>query len=412
MNRLQEILKRKQEIRSMLEGDQDVDVKAIEKELRDLQEEEQKIIEKRKLAEGIQTGAIESRQLEKPADERKTTPEIRNMSWDAAIETEEYRTIWAKDMMGQTLSAEERETLDRVNDEYREFTHTTENTQVLIPKTVADGIWKRAEEQSSLWTDVRKMRVTGNLTMIKSDGNGDNARWYEEDEIVDTDQLGFGELNLTGCELAKAIQVSWKLRKMAVQQFEAYIQEEIGMRMGKALGKGVYEGPGKPGASETFKPQPLGIKTALTAETDTPGIITYTDAPTYKDFTTVLGGLHSSYSSGTTIYANNKTIWSLLANLKDANERPYFVADVSAGGVGRIFGLTVKPDAAIPDNEILVGNLRAGYVANINEDITMYRQEHVRQRLTDYMGYAIVDGAPMDNRAFVLLVPAAETPTV
>ncbi|MEF7566444.1 hypothetical protein V4V35_26040, partial [Bacillus infantis] len=87
------------------------------------------------------------------------------------------------------------------------------------------------------------------------------------------------------------------------------------MRMGKALGKGVYEGPGKPGASETFKPQPLGIKTALTAETETPGIIEYTDAPTYKDFTTVLGGLHSSYSNGTTIYANNKTIWSLLANL-------------------------------------------------------------------------------------------------
>ncbi|MEF7566447.1 phage major capsid protein, partial [Bacillus infantis] len=82
-------------------------------------------------------------------------------------------------------------------------------------------IWKRAEEQSSLWTDVRKMRVTGNLTMIKSDGKGDNARWYEEDEIVDTDQLGFGELNLTGCELAKAFQVSWKLRKMAVPQFEA-----------------------------------------------------------------------------------------------------------------------------------------------------------------------------------------------
>ena len=123
-----------------------------------------------------------------------------------------------------------------------------------------------------------------------------------------------------------------------------------------------------------------------------------------------MGGLHSSYVNGAAIYANNATIWSTLANLVDGNGRPMFIADVMSGGVGRIFGRVVKADASIPEGEILVGNPNAGYIANINEDITMYKEEHVRERLTDYMGYAIVDGDVVDTQAFVILKVSEETP--
>lgn len=409
MNRLQEILKRKQEIRSMLEGDQEVNLDELKDELRKLQEEEQKIIEKRKLAEEINAGEAEHREIPKPKEEREQKQgELRTLKWNEAVEREEYRNAWAKDMMGFALSNEEREFMNRVNDEYRAFTHTTENTAILVPKTVTDGIWTRAEEESSLWTDVRKLRVRGELTLLKGDSSAD-AKWYDELDTVDTDQLGFGELNLRGNELAKAVQVSWKLKKMAVAEFENYIIEEIGLRMGTALGKAVYSGQGQPGATDTFKPEPLGISTALEAEAGTPQIVEYTTAPVYTDLTAAMGKLLSSYANGATIYASNTTIWNTLANLRDANDRPYFVPDVTAEGVGRIFGRVVKPDAAIPVGEILIGNLQRGYVANINEDITMYREDHVRQRLTDYMGYAIVDGGPRDEKAFVIIREAAGT---
>jgi HK97 family phage major capsid protein len=417
MNRLQEILARKQEIRSLLEGDQEVDVKAIEQELRELQEEEQKIIEKRKLAEGIQIGAVETRTIEKPIDEAPKQSEIRSMKWDAAIATDEYRTLWAKDMMGQTLTSEERDLFNRINDEYREFTHTTENSQILIPKTVTAGIWKRAEEQYPLWADVRKFRVPGNLSMIKSDGNAVDGRWYTEDEKVDTDKLGFGQLDLTGCELAKAIQVTWKLKKMALSEFESYIITEIGDRMGISLSKAVYQGKGKPGAGDTFKPEPRGIKTVLAAEEDTPQIVEYTKETgvEFKTLTGVMAKLHSSYVNGATIYANNTSIWNTLANIVDGQGRPLFITDVQAGGVGRILGRSIKADAGIPEGEFLIANVGAGYVANINEDITMYREDHVRERLTDYMGYAIVDGDVLDSKAFVILTVDTDTdatPTV
>lgn len=403
MNRLQEIMERKAEIRSMLEGDKEVNMQEVQEELRQLQEEEQKIIEKRQLAESINVGQVEAREVPKPKNEVEPKAEVRNMKWNEAIETQEYRSAWAKDMMGQSLSNEERELFNKVNDEYREFTHTTSNTQVLIPKTVAAGIWRRAEEQYPLWADVRKMRVTGTLSMLRSDGNAVDARWYTEDQKVDTDKLGFGTMELTGCELAKAIQVTWKLKKMALPEFEAYIIREIGDRMGISLSTAVYTGRGKPGSGQTFKPEPYGIKTRLAAEAGTPQVKTYAGDITYRDLTGVMSGIHSSYVNGAVIYANNSTIWNQLANIVDEMGRPLFVADVQAGGVGRIFGKTIKPDAGMPDGEIMLANVDAGYIANINEDITMYREEHVRERLTDYMGYAIVDGDVVDSKAFVIL---------
>ena len=320
-----------------------------------------------------------------------------------------YVNAWAKDMMGQKLTENEMEVFENVNAKFsNEFTHDTNNTQVLIPETVAAGIWKRAEEQYPLWADVRKLRVKGHLSMIKGN-NSAEARWYDEADTVDTDELGFGTLELTGNELAKAVQVTWKLRKMAINEFVAYIQREIADRMGIALAHGVYEGKGKPGSGETFKPEPFGIKTRLTAESGTPQVLEYTELA-YTNLTAAMGGLHSSYVNGAAIYANNATIWSTLANLVDGNGRPMFIADVMSGGVGRIFGRVVKADASIPEGEILVGNPNAGYIANINEDITMYKEEHVRERLTDYMGYAIVDGDVVDTQAFVILKVSEETP--
>lgn len=405
MNRLAEIETRKGEIRELLKGTEEVDLDVLEQELRELDAEKTKIEKRAKIAASINEGELEARTVDKQEQPKAEKRDLSGMKWPEAIAQPEYRSAWAKDMLGRHLTKEERELYDRTNIEYREFTHTTENSQVLIPKTVVAGIWKRAEEQYPLWADVRKLRVNGNLSLLKGSASAD-AEWYEEEDIVDTDQLAFGTLELTGCELAKAVTVTWKLKKMAIEDFIAYIEREIGDRMGAALSKGVYAGRGKPGVGETFKPEPRGIKTALAAEADTPQIVEYEDALAYANLTEAMGGIHASYGSGVTIYANSATVWGTLANMLDGQGRPLFIPDVTAGGVGRIFGRIIKPDASIPNGELLFGNTERGYVANINEDITMYQEDHVRKRLTDYMGYAIVDGDVQDNKAFVILQPA------
>lgn len=404
--RLKEILERKQEIRTQIESGGEIDFEALNTEIDDLDKEARSLEARAAVASKLNDDdkGIEARILGGSDDleNRQTKKDnVLELRWSEAVDTTEYRDAWAKEMMGQNLSQEERSLMDKVNTEYRDFTHTTQNSEILIPKTISDGIWTQAEEVSALWSAVNKLRVRGDLTIITGSA-GEKARFYDEATVVETDELKFASLDLKGHELAKAIQVSWKLKKMSVQDFIAYIMREIGTKMGEALSYAVYQGLGSTGG---HKHEPLGIKTALMAEADTPRVIAAASPGelSYTDLTKLRAAVKSVYASGSTIYANNLTIWNVLANLVDGVGRPLFMADAINGGVGRILGVSVVADVAIPEGEILVGNLQQGYTANINEDITMYTEDHVRERLTDYMGYAIVDGAPKDTEAFAIL---------
>ena len=59
------------------------------------------------------------------------------------------------------------------------------------------------------------------------------------------------------------------------------------------------------------------------------------------------------------------------------------------------------------DDELLLGNVSRGYAMNINENVTLYQEDHVKPRATDYMTYAIVDGDVLTTKAFALLKKSA-----
>lgn len=322
-----------------------------------------------------------------------------------------YEIAWAKVMQGKTLDKTEQEIFNKVNREFNNaYTHDTGNTSTLIPETVVAGIWSRATEGHPLLADVKKFSVKGNLTINKhlAIAEGD-AAFYDEDTDTADEKNTFGQLNLTGCELAKAITVTWKLRSMATEEFIPYIINELGERVGVALGKSVAVGKGKPGENDVFKAEPQGIETALLAESNTPQVVLYNpsastpDPLAYVDFTAAIGKIHSSYLPGAAIYANNKTIWTQLANLTDTIGRPLFIPDLTSGGVGRMFGFVVKADAGVTDDSIIIGNPTQGYVMNTNEPMSVATEEHVKARTVDYAAYTIVDGGVLDTKAFALI---------
>lgn len=402
--RLREIFERLAQLRTQLRSDGEVNMDAIESEIGTLEDERDQILRRMEIIERLEGSTGDGmRRVEGTAG--GTQQENRSAEFN---EPAEYRDAWAACMLGMDMTAAQRSTFDTVNAEYRAFTHTTENTAVLIPETVVAGIWKRAEEAYPLWNDVRKFNVRGTLVMKRFDGiKAGDAAWYEEPDIVEDEKNAFSEISLTGCELAKSVTVSWKLRAMAISEFIPFIEREIGERMGVALGTATYKGKGKPGNEQSFKPEPRGIKTYLEGEEGTPQIVKYTSgALTDTNLRTAISKLHSSNIPGTAIYVNNNTAWTVLAEIKDANKRPIFIPDqVSQGAVGRIFGMQIKIDASIGDGEILFGNANRGYWANINRGMTMHTEEHVKARTTDYMGYAIVDGDVYDSKAFALLKP-------
>lgn len=403
--RFKEIDDRLAELRQQLRGEGEIDMDAIENEIKELRAEREKLMRRMEIAESIADGDMTGlRTIERGEPQQKKQPEAKGAGF---AEPAEYRDAWAAKMLGAEMSEAQLRVFAETNAEYRAYTHTTENTAVLIPETVVAGIWKRAEDSYPLWNDVRKFSVPGTLTMKRYDGltEGD-AAWYDEPTPVADEKNTFSEINLTGCELAKSVTVSWKLRAMAISEFIPFIEREIGERIGVALGNAVYSGKGKPSASE-HKPEPRGVKTYLEKEGSTPQVTTYTGKLTEENLRTAVAKLHSSHIKNACVYVNNKTAWTVLAGIQDANKRPIFLNDVSVqGAVGRIFGMPVKIDAAIGDGEVLFANAAAGYWANITRNMTMHTEEHVKARTTDYMGYAIVDGDVYDSMAFSLLKTA------
>lgn len=402
--RLREIEQRMLELRGILTGTGECDMDAIEKELNALEQERSAIQRRQAMLDRLNAGQ------DNPMGEahEESAGECGSGESRATAASPEYRNAWALYMMGGAMNREQRDVMEQVNPELRDFTHTTENTAVLIPETVVAGIWKRAAENHPLWAAVRKFAVKGTLTMKKHTGiTAGDAAWYDEPTPVADEQNAFAEISLTGCELAKSVTVSWKLRAMAVADFIPFIEAEIGERMGAALGTAVYSGRGKPASGQTFKPEPRGIKTALLAQSNTPQVVTYTAANGITDtvLRTAMAKVHSSLQGGVVIYCNNATAWTILAEIKDTNKRPIFLDNnIDEGAVARMLGKAVRVDDAMEDGEVLFANAPAGYWANVNQGMTMHTEEHVKARETDYMGYAIVDGDVYDEQAFALVM--------
>lgn len=317
---------------------------------------------------------------------------------EKAWASEEYKMAWAKSLMGKTLTSDEQSIYDMVNEA---FTHMTENTSIVIPKTVSRGIWEKAAEMYPYFADVTKTYVNGVLSMVQEDTSSDSG-WYEEETETEDGKETFKEFTLNGCELSRSITVSWKLKEMAIEDFIPYIQRKMARKMGKAAGYGATHGKG---TVVKGKPEPIGTVTALLNEDGTPQVVKYTKAKgiTYDDILATRAKIKSGYASGLKIYANSTTIWTKLAGITDANKRPIFVPDPTGNGKIRILGMLVEEDDSMSDGEVLFSNPSEGYHMNINKEMSMMTEEHVKKRNTDYCGYAIMDGNIITSEAHALL---------
>ncbi len=317
-----------------------------------------------------------------------------------AWRSEEYRTAWAKTLMGLQLNTDENKAFAIVNEAY---THTTQNTGIVVPETTAKGIWEMAGEYYPYFSDVAKSYVNGLLTMIQEDTSSD-AAWYEENIKTEDGKETFKEYKLSGCELSRAITISWKLKEMAIEDFIPFIQRKMAKKLGAAAGYGATHGKGA--TAESGRPEPMGTVTALLAEEGKPQVVEYAagSAPTYSDIIRARSKVKSGYAAGLAVYANAVTVWTKLAMVLDANKRPLFVPDVTGKGQFRILGMPVKEDDSMKDGEILLSNANSGYHMNINK----MTEDHVKDRKTDYVGYGIMDGNIITSKAHVLLTEASE----
>lgn len=313
----------------------------------------------------------------------------------------EYSEVFALKLMGKKLSPEQSTIYNAIN------TSDTGMT-IVIPTTIRSEIWQEMKDLHPIVADTPYTTVPGFLDLPKETGDTEDAEWYDEaTAVTDGTKVTIGSVNLIGYELSKVIPLSWKLSKMGTKEFLVYVKNKIADKMGAAIATAILNGKGVPTGEETFKAQPKGIIPELKAETSTPQVATYTAGKlAYTDITKMMSKVKSGYMKKAVIYASNNTIWNELANIETSDGKLIFVANAIDGGVGKVFGVTVKEEDGMADGQILLANTSRGYAMNVNEDIHVYTDTTLRARSNDYMGYAILDGAPLTTKAFALLEKA------
>lgn len=313
-----------------------------------------------------------------------------------------YEDVFAKVALQRDLTPDEINVFN-TNNPQNVYTHTTTNTEIVIPETVVAGIESTMKELHPILNDVRTTRIKGTVKYLKhTEITAGDADYYDEDTATVDEENKFGELTLGGKELSKAITVTWKLQAMAVSDFVPFLQRELGERMSYAKANAFVRGAGD-------AKYPQGVITALEAQSTTPQIIEYDQVEklTYENLTAAMSKVSSKHVSGAKFYANNSTIWNSLANIVDGQGRPMFVPNVSENGVGKIFGVTVMEEDALLPGEVLLANMANGYKENIQESMVLTTEQHAKARKTDFVGYEVHDGGVSDENAFAFLREAA-----
>lgn len=359
------------------------DVEAINKEVPEQEEQEEKkddsISQEEERSLIADTQELEKRSLEmkglKVIKEEEKMEERKFTTAD-----KEYRSAWAKTLMGVKLDeTEERALGDAIGTTATEFVASTEGAQginnygLLIPDSVRMDLMKIAQEQSPIYRDITKLNVNGNVDLPYFFA-GDDAEWYVETNATKNEGQEYRNLKLTGHELAKAIEITWKAEAMTVEGFISFLLQELNKKMNTALINAVIYGDGAN--------KPTGITNGLEAKSDSNAI---------DLMKSLLGSLSNEDRVGAKVYIAND-VADGIAFYKDENGNyPYLVA-----GLGKANGTTIEADPFLKAGDVVVGN-GANYILNFNEDLRVDKEVKVQPRRVVYGGYLIADGNKKPN---------------
>lgn len=292
-------------------------------------------------------------------------------------ESPEYRSAWAKTLMGLKLDeTEERAIGDAVGTTATTFVEADadhngiNNYGLLIPASVRKELLERAEKESPIFRDIRKLQVNGIIDLPYL-FEADDAEWYAE--TVDTKNEGqeFKGLRLTGHELAKDVVITWKAESMSIEGFLDFIVDELYEKMYKAKVKAVIYGDGQG--------KPTGITNGLTAETDEKPIETIKK---------VRKAMTADAKRGAKTYISTSVAEDIEFYKDDNGNYPYIINGLNSTKSGK-----VEEDPFLDDGDVVVGNMR-NYILNENEPISIAREATVKGRKVTYGAYQLVDGMP------------------
>lgn len=417
-NRLQEIKARKKEIHERVKNTpaDDLDLDAIEKELKALNDEQEELMkpvwdlaermanseaesraEKMAIAEKIGKGEIEARHIPNPLNQKEGGfPKlIETMNPEEVRSTQEYRSAFFKVMVGKEadLTDAEKRALEV---EKRMF--TTGSAGAAIPTHVHEEVMKKLKQSSALFPHIRVTQLPGNVSIPVETGES-GASWVEEGADIPESGDPLNSVKLAGYTLAKLVPVPIAVESMSASAFENYLADIIPEKLLIEIEKAIVSGSGSG--------QPTGILTGVTWTTDVNSFSYTAGSLGYDDLMKPLANMGAAYLPNAKWCMHSATLYGEVAKIKDANNKPIFVQDTAAGVEGRLMGKPVVVNDYMPAGTILFGDFRY-YMMNFPQPIVFEksRESGFRRATIDYRAVAVADGKPALSEAFIKLESA------
>lgn len=391
MNRLQEIEKRLNEIKVELEND-NADIDALEKEVKELTEERKAIQEKIERRKEIMANIVSGEgtiitDFIPNKEERK----FENMTKEEILETPEYRSAFLKKLLGKPLTEVEE----------RAYTSADNSAGAVIPTLTASELFDKMVAIAPMIDEITLLRVAGNVKFAIENVR-DAATKHTENAAVTPAGDSLAYVTLAGYEYIKVIRISKTVQTMAINAFENWLTDMLAEDIAVAIENDIINGNGVSG--------PKGVEYAATWVADE-NLIEYANggSPSYDNVMDMIAALPLRYHSGAKFLCNSKFLYGKLAKIKDDQKQPILVKDMANGLQFRIMGFPVLLSDKVADGVMYFGNFKK-IVGNLAQDVTVESstQSGFLNNSIDFRGTAIFDCDIALPDAFVKMAEAEE----
>ena len=367
IKRMQEINARKAELRSMLEGSSEVDLDAIEKELRDLDTEFKELEKRKATIDGINAGTIPAVEIPNPVTARAA---------DTFDQDKEYRSAWLKNLQGTALT----------ENEQRAYSTAANSALPAIPESTANEIIKKMYEVAPILQRCKIFHVPGNFKFAVEGTNSDAALHTENASITAAND-SLGSVSLTGYEIVKLVKASRATVNMTINAFESYIVEIIAEAIARKIENYIFVGTGsnQPGGVANGGKGSNGAYTAGTDQVTVAASANVAEA----DITTLYGMLASGYERNAVWAMSKATFFAYFYALMNKSKNNLIEF---ANGKYYIMGCEVYFTGSLAMGVAYLGDF-SYIVGNYSQDITVVKSEHsgLATNSVDYLGSCVFD---------------------
>lgn len=385
---ISELEKRAKEIGEQIDKDSEVDIEALNIELKGIKEAKENIELRSKGSEEPKLNIVTQMNMESNKNK-----------FDNVLDTPEYRSAFFKNMLGQKLSEVESKAFgEGIKEAEKRADAFTTSTDVisLLPTSTLNEIIKKARTIGGLIGECRAFNMPTKISIpIGTPSN--KATWHTEGAEVESEKPVVSTVVFDGYEIIKVFSISAKTRRMSITAFESYLVDELTSCVMETIADALINGTGNE--------QGTGLENGITwtAGVNLVNVSASKSITSYQNVIKTISLLKRGYAQGAKWAMNNSTLYNIFYGMIDNNGRPIFIADPRNESVGKILGFDIVIDDNIADNVAYLGNYRQYLGYNMPEGIVIEtsRESSFKKGLIDYRALAIADTKPIVEDAFI-----------